>query len=122
MRKGNLDKYRKYQNSYRKANRNRYAEKDRWRAIKKAYNLTKEDYDLFMEKQNGVCAICSSPPIISIYSGIRKGTPFTATRTMLNVDHDHQTGKIRGLLCPNCNKGLGWYEKHYNNAKRYLDS
>lgn len=49
------------------------------------------------DSQNGLCAICNKPE-----------TAFMKTKTMfLAVDHDHATGEVRGLLCTNCNNGLG---------------
>lgn len=56
----------------------------------KKYGITEVDYQTLLAKQNGGCAICGS-------SGRRR----------LDVDHDHLTNKIRGLLCNNCNRGLG---------------
>lgn len=120
MPRKNLEERRAYINSWRKANRGRFAEKDRWRAIKHAYGITQEDYENILKAQGGVCAICHSPPVASTYIGNRKGTIYTATRMLLHVDHCHTTKKVRGLLCPNCNKGLGWYEKHSKNAQEYL--
>lgn len=55
--------------------------------------ITPEKYTLMMKEQNGVCAICHS----SNKSG--RG---------LAVDHNHETKKIRGLLCSNCNLGIGY--------------
>lgn len=53
---------------------------------------------ILLKEQNGVCALC--------------GLSETRTRNgkvlPLHVDHDHITGKIRGLLCSNCNRGLGF--------------
>lgn len=56
------------------------------------YGVTQEQYDEMVERQNGVCAICSSPP---------------KAAKALSVDHDHNTGSVRGLLCDPCNLGLG---------------
>lgn len=56
----------------------------RRRGLKHRYNLTVEQYDAMLEKQDGKCAVCG-----------RSGT--------LYVDHDHDTGVVRGLLCPRCN-------------------
>jgi hypothetical protein len=109
-------------NEWRKKNRGRYAEKDRERWMLNKYGLSVEDYNKLLEQQGGVCFICGSPPVSSTYVGNRAGTIYTATRTLLHIDHDHDTGKVRGLLCPNCNKGLGWYEKHNERAKEYLIS
>jgi hypothetical protein len=39
---------------------------------------------------------------------------------VLHIDHDHETGEIRGLLCSRCNGALGWYEKHKNGIETYL--
>ena len=54
------------------------------------------DYDAMLAAQGGVCAICGNPP---------------KTRR-LHIDHDHKTGKVRGLLCFQCNRfTLGKYAK-----------
>lgn len=60
---------------------------------KKRYGITVEQYDQLFEYQGGRCAICNK----------------TSTKK-LNVDHDHNTGEIRGLLCGNCNKALGLFD------------
>ena len=77
--------------------------KEKWRAGKKRvsyhtlykYSLTKEDYLIMLEKQNGVCAIC------------KKEDP----TQRLSVDHCHTTNKVRALLCSNCNTGLGLFKE-----------
>lgn len=53
------------------------------------YGITLEQYDRMYEKQFGACAIC------------RNGMPCGVN---FNVDHDHHTGRVRGLLCPHCNR------------------
>ena len=63
--------------------------------IKQKYNITLEDYDKIFEKQSGKCKICGTKKI-----GYKNRGRFC-------VDHDHETGKIRGLLCVNCNLLLG---------------
>jgi hypothetical protein len=72
--------------------------KDRWRkGLKEGYGITPADYDLMFEVQNGLCAICGHPPIYG------RG----AKNNRLSVDHDHETGKVRALLCSKCNTGIG---------------
>lgn len=61
------------------------------------YGITAEQYDTLLAGQGGVCAVCGHPPNPE---GVR-----AASR--LHVDHDHATGRVRGLLCLNCNRGLG---------------
>ena len=56
------------------------------------YGITIEDYDRMYEEQGGRCAIC------------RTDQPGGAGERF-SVDHDHETGKVRGLLCNNCNTG-----------------
>ena len=58
---------------------------------KKLYGITREEYETLLEKQNGLCAICLNPP---------------SERKSLGVDHNHNTGQIRGLLCSQCNVGI----------------
>lgn len=55
------------------------------------FGLSIEDYEGMLAKQNGTCQICCEPP------GVRR----------LAVDHCHVSGKVRGLLCINCNHALG---------------
>lgn len=75
---------------------------ERRRQLKK-YGLSANDYKLLYEKQNGVCAICGKPEIAKNNTG---------TTRLLSIDHDHQTGKVRGLLCMSCNIFLGHLEKN----------
>jgi hypothetical protein len=60
--------------------------------LKKKYGMTLEDYERMLEAQGGGCAICGRPPREDI---------------SLHVDHDHETGLIRGLLCFPCNNAIG---------------
>ena len=57
--------------------------------------MTMEEYDTLLEKQGGVCAVCGTDD--TTYS---KGNHF-------HVDHNHTTGKVRGLLCGHCNLAIG---------------
>jgi hypothetical protein len=64
--------------------------------LKATYSLTVAEWEVLLVQQGGGCAICSAPP---------KGT-----KRRFNVDHDHVTGRKRGLLCNNCNMGLGKFK------------
>jgi len=64
--------------------------------LKINYGLTVGEYDIMFEKQQGCCAIC----------GIHQ----SELKKRLFVDHDHKTGKVRGLLCINCNCRLSVLE------------
>jgi hypothetical protein len=61
--------------------------------LKRRYGITVAEYDRLLREQGGVCAICDGPP------GQRA--------KYFHVDHCHVTGRVRGLLCRPCNKGLG---------------
>jgi hypothetical protein len=65
------------------------------RTLKDGIKITVGEFNSMFEKQNGLCAICGKPPDMSV------------KRPTFCVDHDHETGKIRGLLCNRCNVGLG---------------
>jgi Autographiviridae endonuclease VII len=69
-------------------------EKIRNKKFKTKYKFTLEEYKILLKKQNGLCAICKKPEKES-------------AKGKLAVDHCHKTGKIRGLLCFNCNVGIG---------------
>ena len=62
----------------------------------KKYNLTLEEYKQLEIEQNNRCAIC-----LNGVSGM------SHSNKRLSIDHDHLTGKVRGLLCGNCNVGIG---------------
>jgi hypothetical protein len=62
------------------------------------YGLNPEDYDRMLAAQDGLCATCRQPQPVRNKS--------------LCVDHDHQTGAVRALLCDPCNLVIGYIEKH----------
>ena len=64
------------------------------RLVLSKYGLTLEQYTALAKKQSGVCAVCGNPP----------------KDRVLDVDHCHTTGKVRGLLCWPCNIAVGHLE------------
>ena len=71
-----------------------------WKAQNYArYGVTIADVQALFEAQYGLCAVCGNPETCI---SKRTGKP-----KMLHVDHDHETGKVRGLLCQDCNMALG---------------
>jgi len=79
--------------------------------LQKLYNFSYEEYTKLLVEQDNKCAICQ-------YES-KPTDKFT-----LCVDHDHETGKVRGLLCNNCNRSLGLLKDNIivlNNAIKYLE-
>ena len=74
---------------WRKKNPEKMREVSRRSDLKMSYGLTPEKWQEMFEKQKGCCAICE-----------KHQSQFKAK---LCVDHNHETGKVRGLLCPSCN-------------------
>lgn len=76
------------------------------------YGLTPEDYDRKHTEQGGVCAICGRPETSTSKHGLTR---------LLAVDHDHQTGAIRDLLCASCNLVVGHLEKNPVDPHRFTE-
>lgn len=74
-----------------------YWTKRKWVRLKSKYGVTQEQYTEVFRNQGGVCAICLRP----------EGDQYRGMIINLCVDHDHETGKFRGLLCRLCNIGIG---------------
>lgn len=88
----NREKVSELQQVYRKRMLAADPEWERKSQYRKRYSLTLEQYDAMLTAQDNSCAICCGPP---------RG------RLRYHVDHNHQTGKVRGLLCWRCNAALG---------------
>jgi hypothetical protein len=65
--------------------------------LKRKYGISLAEYEAMLTAQADACAICSKPETLEIHGSL----------VYLAVDHDHVTGKIRGLLCSRCNQGIG---------------
>lgn len=98
-RKENREKITAYFKDYKAKNRERIRESNRKHAkanphvhrdyiLRKVYGISLEKYNEMLGHQDGCCAVCRH-------------------RSKLNVDHCHTTGAVRGLLCTNCNQGIG---------------
>jgi hypothetical protein len=71
--------------------------------ILKKYGLTPAGYDAMLIDQCGACAMCGKP----LHNPPR-------------IDHDHESGAVRGLLCDVCNRTLGFIERYGDMANAYL--
>jgi hypothetical protein len=63
----------------------------------RTYGLTLESYQVLLTSQNNACAICLTP-----FANLRK--------LHIHIDHDHLLEKVRGILCHNCNLGVGHFK------------
>lgn len=82
----------------------RFARADR--AARK-YGMTSDQFWDLMREQNWSCAVCS--------------TEFRPEGPRMNVDHNHDTGEVRGLLCGNCNRGLGLFKDSPDALRAAID-
>jgi len=108
-REANPEKHREIsRESYR-----RHGNSDKWRATRrerhliKNYGITSEQLQAMIASQAGRCAICSVE-----FRSLEKRA--------VHVDHCHQTGAVRGVLCHSCNTKLGWYERMFDRIAAYL--
>lgn len=81
--------------AYRARNLEKVTEVQRRSKLKINYGITLEDYDRILAEQGGLCALCKTDD---------------PGRAYFSVDHDHITLVVRGLLCHNCNVGLGMFK------------
>lgn len=82
--------------------RHREKNPDYYRKVQLRYKfgITPEEYDALLARQDGACAICGQEETALGRHGEVK---------LLSVDHNHETGEVRGLLCQRCNIGLGHF-------------
>ena len=102
--KNNQEKRRKYYEEFRR----KYPDKIIYQGRMRHYGITKIQFDEILSKQNGVCAICKGSVV-----GKRK----------CHIDHDHSNNKVRGILCQDCNLGIGRLKENidiFNFAINYL--
>lgn len=109
----NKDKISEYREIYKhdllKKERSKAYHRARW--LMKTFNMTVDDYMAMYEKQEGKCMICGA-----VENGKRKN---------FCIDHDHATGKVRGLLCHNCNVAIGLMKDNTDLLKKaaeYLEN
>ena len=94
------------------------AERIRKNEVWAKYKLSWKEYLALFEAQKAKCAICKQEIFL-----VSQGSNFISKR-MACVDHCHTTGKVRGLLCSHCNKGLGLFRDDLvalRNAVEYLE-
>ena len=107
----NKDRINFIKKQWRDNNKERVSSQQRKDALKRMYGITLEQFQEIIIKQNNKCAICN------------KKFNTSSLNSKPHVDHNHATGKIRDLLCGNCNNGLGlFYDNiiYINNASNYL--
>jgi hypothetical protein len=93
-------------------------EKHRARVLRTRYGMELDLLIVLYEKQEGCCAICGKHGDRPAINEKRK-----SNEGVLHVDHDHETGAVRGLLCAGCNSGLGHFGDSAENlvsAANYL--
>jgi hypothetical protein len=83
-------------------------DKNRRSVLKQLYDITPEEVEQMEQEQGGLCAICHRKCL---------------TNRRLSIDHDHETGTVRGLLCLKCNVAIGALNTSelLEKAKAYLE-
>jgi Recombination endonuclease VII len=102
----NRERYNAKLRAYRRAN----PEVGRADHLNRAFGLTLDEFERLLAAQGGGCAICGSR---------------SSGNISLHVDHDHESGLVRGLLCVRCNNGLGQFKESFrlmSRAADYVDS
>jgi hypothetical protein len=99
------EKVKEQNRRYEAEHKERMIELRRLGQLRRKYGITSEEFNSLASKQNGACAVCK--------------TSFRVTKP--NVDHDHVTGRVRGLLCDGCNWAVGAFESRRDGILSYLE-
>jgi len=105
-----LEKKKPVMRKYYKKNKSKWTattEQNVMNRRKRLYGVNSDDYYDLLEKQKYKCAIC--------------GRHKDEFKFSLCVDHDHKTGKVRGLLCHGCNVGIGRMEDNIESLKNAIN-
>lgn len=81
-----------------------YACRNKVRVAARKYGITEEELQAMIDTANGVCPICTGP-----------------IGEKLHIDHCHETGKVRNVLCGNCNNGLGQFKENIETLERAVE-
>jgi len=105
-REKNREKHNRLARESHQRNKNKHCDKRRNYELLKKFGIGLLEKDSMVKAQQGKCWICMEP--------------FRSTRST-HVDHCHETGAIRGILCHVCNTKLSWFERHRSSIVRYLE-
>lgn len=92
-REANKEKLKEQGRRYYQENKERLSETQRAQKLRAQYGITPDDVDRMVEKQGGGCAICEKD---------------LSDKKERRIDHNHETGLVRGILCHHCNTMLGY--------------
>ena len=104
----NKEQHQEYSKKYYNTNKESFKKRSRKYTIIR-HGITEEQYKLRFDEQEGKCVIC--------------GKHQNELKSALHIDHNHETKKIRGLLCMKCNRGIGYFDdsiEKLTNAIKYL--
>jgi hypothetical protein len=96
---------------YNKSLREKNPTRDFAYDLNKNWGISIDEYNALLKNQGYKCAIC----------GADSNDTVNGKKTRLAVDHDHKTGEIRGLLCGNCNRGIGNLQDSINFLQKAID-
>jgi Recombination endonuclease VII len=95
-----------YNKKYARENPELMKAKDRKNSLKRFWNMTVEEFEALKKSQGGTCALCDKT----------ESNPHKS----LCIDHDHATGKIRGLLCDNHNRAMGLFKDSIEDMEKAI--